>query len=97
MTQDVGMHKERPSFNCFPQISITSNAAFEESGKDEENAEVASDIEVANAFASIVAINGQMSSPGAEGGPAASGRRPGTPVAQQSGVEGGGGGPLRLG
>ena len=61
------MHKERPSFNCFPQISITSDAAFEESGKDEENAEIASNIEVANAFDGIIAINGQMSSPGAEG------------------------------
>jgi hypothetical protein len=70
------MHKERPSFSCFLQISITSNAAIEESGKEEENAEFATDIQVANAFAGIVAINGQMSSPGAEGGPAASGRRP---------------------
>ena len=67
----VEMHMERPSFNCFPQIIIiTESAAFEES------AEIESDDNDTNAFASIIAINSQMSSPGAEGGPAASGRRP---------------------
>ena len=40
-----------------------------------------------NAFANIVAITRQMSSPGAEGGPAASGRRP----ARQRGAVGGSG------
>jgi hypothetical protein len=63
----VVMLKERPSFNCFPQISITENATFEKNVETEEIAEIASDNEVANAFANVVAITSEMSGPGPKG------------------------------
>ncbi len=96
------MHKERPSFNCCPQISMTSDAAFDQKREGEKKAKVELNNNanefgngVANEFgsaftgavASTLAINGQMISPGAEGGPAASGRRP----ARQRGAVGGSG------